>query len=414
MRDIVKSSETRAHRTPLHGRGPTVLKENTPFDFDTPVERRGTSSQKWAMYEERNILPLWLADMDFRSPPAVIEALHGRVDHGIFGYTAAPQELASVVKAMLKASYGWSIEQEWLVWLPGLVTGLNVACRATGEDGDDVLTAVPVYPPFLTAPRHSRRNLVKVPLELHSGKWVFNFSLVEQAITSRTRLFLLCNPHNPVGRVFSREELTTLAAICDDHGIIICSDEIHCGLVLDQDKAHIPTATLDPKVAERTITLMAPSKTFNLPGLGCAFAIISDEKLRRDFRRAMAGIVPHVNALGYTAATAAYRDSAEWHAALLDYLRDNRETVTRAVNSMPGLSMSHVEGTYLAWIDTRSARLQDPVGFFEEVGVGLANGKPFGGPGFLRLTFGCPRSILLDALEKMEQALARHNPQPRS
>jgi cystathionine beta-lyase len=391
----------------LPGNDSTVLKKNTPFDFDTPIDRRGTSSQKWAMYEERNILPLWLADMDFRSPPAVIEALRCRVDHGIFGYTGVPGELVSAVRDMLKGSYGWNVAREWLVWLPGLVTGLNVACRAIGQDGDDVITGVPVYPPFLTAPRHSRRNLIKVPLQQQSGKWVFDFAALERAITPRARLLLLCNPHNPVGRVFSREELTTLAAICHDHGIVICSDEIHCGLVLDQDKAHIPTATLAPEVAERTITLMAPSKTFNLPGLGCAFAIIPDEQLRRDFRKAMAGIVPHVNALGYTAALAAYRDSTEWHAALLDYLRKNSQTVTSAINSMPGLSMTHVEGTYLAWIDTRSAGLQNPVGFFEEAGVGLANGAPFGGPGFLRLAFGCPRSILLEALEKMELALAR-------
>lgn len=383
------------------------MKQNTSFDFDTPVDRRGTSSQKWAMYDDRNILPLWLADMDFRSPPAVIEALRRRVDHGVFGYTAAPGELLRVVQAMLRDSCAWNVEREWLVWLPGLVVGLNVACRAIGQDGDDVLTAVPVYPPFLIAPKHSRRTLIKVPLEQQSGKWVFDFAALEQAITPRTRLFLLCNPHNPVGRVFSREELAILAAICQRHGIVICSDEIHCGLVLDQDKTHTPIATLDPKVADRTITLMAPSKTFNLPGLGCAFAIISNDQLRRDFRRAMRGIVPHVNALGFTAAIAAYRDSAEWHAALINYLRHNRETITRAVNAMPGLSMSHVEGTYLAWIDTRATGLPNPVGFFEEAGVGLANGAPFGGPGFLRLTFGCPRSILLEALGKMELALAQ-------
>ncbi|MBI4963576.1 MAG: putative C-S lyase [Desulfomonile tiedjei] len=382
------------------------MKQTSPFDFDTPVDRLGTSSQKWAMYEERNILPLWLADMDFRSPPAVIDALHRRVEHGVFGYTAAPEELVRVVQAMLKSSYGWQVEREWLVWLPGLVTGLNAACRAVGQDGDDVLTAVPVYPPFLTAPRHSRRNIIKVSLECPLDKWAFDFAALKKAITSRTRLFLLCNPHNPVGRVFSREELTELATICRAHDIVICSDEIHCGLVLDQDKAHLPIATLDSYVAERTITFMAPSKTYNLPGLGCAFAIISNEELRGVFRKAMAGIVPHVNALGYAAAIAAYRDSWAWLAALLDYLRDNRETVTRAVNAMPGLSMSHVEGTYLAWIDTRATGLQNPVAFFENAGVGLANGAPFGGPGFLRLTFGCPRSILLEALRRMELALS--------
>jgi cysteine-S-conjugate beta-lyase len=376
------------------------------FDFDTVIDRCGTASEKWTMYEQRNILPLWLADMDFPSPPTVIEALHRRVDHGVFGYTRVPDELVNVVLSMLKTSYGWDVEPDWLVWLPGLVTGLNVACRAVGTDEDDVLTAVPVYPPFLTAPRHSRRNLVSVPLVQGSGRWEFDFAMLERAITPRTGLFLLCSPHNPVGRAFSREELTELVRICVKHDLIICSDEIHCGLILDSDKPHVPTAALGSEAAERTITLMAPSKTFNLPGLGCAFAVIPNTELRRDFRKAMAGIVPYVNTLGYTAALVAYRDAGDWHSALLDYLRNNRDVVAKAISRMPGLSMSHVEATYLAWIDCREAGLKNPVRFFEDAGVGLGNGAAFGGQGFVRLTFGCPRSILEEALQKMVIAIS--------
>lgn len=377
------------------------------FDFDTVINRVGASSDKWEMYEKRGILPFWLADMDFKSPPAVMEALHRRVDHGVFGYTFAPKELVDVVVSTLETSYGWKVQREWLVWLPGLVTGMNVACRAVGEDGDDVMTTVPVYPPFLSAPKHSRRNLVHAPLILSGGTWLVDFDRLTSSVTPRTRLFLLCNPHNPVGRVYSRGELTDLAEFCLRRDVVICSDEIHCDLILDQDKRHIPTATLGPEVAERTITLMAPSKTFNLPGLGCAFAFISNEELRKSFRKAMSGIVPHVNALGYTAALAAYRDGADWLTALLNYLRGNREIVQRAVNAMPGLSMTDVEATYLAWIDTREAGLKNPVRFFEDAGVGLGNGAAFGGPGYLRLTFGCPRSLLLEGLAKMERALIK-------
>ena len=184
-----------------------------------------------------------------------------------------------------------------------------------------VLTAVPVYPPFLSAPRLSGRFLTTVPLIRAAGRWTFDFDRLESLITPLTRLFLFCNPHNPVGRVFNRDELTRLAMICDQHDLTICSDEIHCGLVLDPDKAHVPIATLDPAIAQRTVTLMSPSKTFNLPGLGCAFAIIPDERLRQSFQQTMAGIVPGVNLLGYVAALAAYRDSSDWHAALLAYLR---------------------------------------------------------------------------------------------
>jgi cystathionine beta-lyase len=375
------------------------------YDFDTPVERHGTASLKWEKYKERDIIPLWVADMDFRSPPAVIGALNQRIDDGVFGYTLPPAKLVAVVVAMLKAKYDWEVQPEWLVWLPGLVTGLNVACRAVGQDGDDVMTAVPVYPPFLSAPGHFRRNLVKVPLKEEENRWQIDFDRLEQAITAKTRLFLLCNPHNPVGRAYEREELAILAAICRKHDIVICSDEIHCDLILDPAKRHIPTATLDPDTAVRTITLMAPSKTYNIPGLGCAFALISEENLRKQFKNAMSGIVPGVNTLGYTAARAAYANGDDWLAALLDYLRGNRDLVAAAVGRMANLSMAPVESTYLAWIDVRKAGLQNPAGFFEAAGVGLQDGIEFDGPGFLRLNFGCPRSLLNKALRRMAAAL---------
>jgi cysteine-S-conjugate beta-lyase len=385
-----------------------TLGKDTCFDFSIPVDRRDTASMKWDKYKGRDIIPLWVADMDFCAPPAVIDALRQRIAHGVFGYTIPPESLNTMVVNMLQADYGWVIEPQWLVWLPGLVTGLNVACRAVGEDDDDVMTAVPVYPPFLTAPENSRRRLVKVPLQEKDNQWTFDFDRLESAITPGTRLFLLCNPHNPVGRIFSRDELTALAMICEKHDIIICSDEIHCGLLLDEDKAHLPTATLDPEVAKRTITLMSPSKTFNLPGLGCAFAVIPDEKLRRRFVQAKSGIVPLVNALGFVAAEAAYLDCADWHAGLLEYLRGNRETVARAIAHMPPLSMAPLEATYLAWIDVRSADLPNPVRFFEDAGVGLQDGIEFDGPGFVRLNFGCRRSLLEEALNRMKSAMDKH------
>jgi cystathionine beta-lyase len=384
------------------------VKKDACFDFSIPVERRDTASMKWDKYKGQDIIPLWVADMDFCSPPAVIDTLQQRIAHGVFGYTLAPESLKTIIIEMLEADYGWTIQPKWLVWLPGLVTGFNVACRAIGQDNDDVMTAVPVYPPFLTAPQNSRRNLIKVPLQEKDNCWSFDFDRMEQAITPNTRMFLLCNPHNPVGRVYRRDELIALAAICEKHDMIICSDEIHCGLILDSDKIHIPTATLDETAAQRTITLMSPSKTFNLPGLGCAFAIISDKKLRQRFIKAMAGIVPLVNALGYTAAEAAYRDSDDWHAQLLEYLRRNRDTVARAIAAMPTLSMAPVEATYLAWIDVRSADLPEPVRFFENAGVGLQDGIEFGGPGFVRLNFGCQRPLLEEALDRMASAMRHH------
>ncbi len=383
------------------------MKNSARYDFDTLVERHGTASLKWEKYGSRDIIPMWVADMDFRSPPEVIEAIKKRTSHGVFGYTLPPKKLNRLIVSVLEKDYDWTVDPKWLVWLPGLVTGINVACRAVGQDGDEVMTAVPIYPPFLTAPGFNRRKLVKVPLKEENGRWQFDFDRLEQMITPNTRMFMLCSPHNPVGRVFSRSELARLAAICHDHDIIICSDEIHCGLILDEDKEHIPTATLDPVTAERTITLMAPSKTFNTPGLGCAFAVISNPKLRKQFKNAMDGIVPRPNVLGYAATMAAFSECGEWHKALLNYLRANRETVSRAIRQMPSLSMAPVEATYLAWIDMRSSGLEKPVKFFEEAGVGLQDGIEFGSSGFARLNFGCPRTLLEKGLNRMKAALDR-------
>ncbi len=373
--------------------------------FDRIISRANTASLKWDKYKERDIIPLWVADMDLKSPQCVVEAIKTRAEHGIFGYTHAPEELSGQIIIRLEQKYGWKIDREWITWLPGLVTGLNIACRAVGKDRDDVMTVVPIYPPFLSAPGNSGRNLLAVPLVNNNNRWLFDFEGFEKAITKNTKLFMFCNPHNPTGRVYSREEILTLAGICAKHDIIICSDEIHNDLILDAGKHHIPTASLGPEIARRTITFMAPSKTYNLPGLGCSFAIISDPDLRVQFRRAMRGIVPFVNVFGYTAALAAYRDGAEWLRDLLTYLAGNRDLLADRIDKLPGISVNHVEATYLAWLDLTATGLADPAVHFERYGVGLSDGKEFGAPGFLRLNFGCPRPLLQQALQRIEQAV---------
>ena len=375
------------------------------FDFDEIIDRRPTSSFKWDLYQGRDVLPLWVADMDFRSPPAIIDALKHRADHGVFGYTHPPPQLIREVQAMLENRYSWSVDEQSIVWLPGVVTGLNVTCRAVGEGGDDVMTATPVYPPFLTAPGFSDRKLAAVPLLQNGDRWEFDFDLLERSFTDRTRLLMLCNPHNPVGRIYSRRELEELVALCERHDVIICSDEIHCDLILDKEKPHIPTATLSPEVAQRTITLMAPSKTYNIPGLGCSFAIIPNQQIRQRFRQAKAGIVPHVNLMGFSATLAAYRFGQDWLTALLDYLRANRDLVLQEIEQMPHISTTPVEATYLAWIDCRRIETEKPARFFEQAGVGLSNGDDFGLPGYVRLNFGCPRATLQQALQRMKTAL---------
>lgn len=370
--------------------------------FDTPIDRRGSDSFKWGKYAGRDILPLWVADMDFAAPPAVLAALHRRIEHGVFGYGGPWPSLTESVLAHLQGEYGWSIEPEWLVWLPGLVTGLNVACRAV--DGE-VLTATPIYPPFLSAPHFSGRKLNRVDLALDNNRWQWDMAAVQQATTAATRLFLFCHPHNPVGRCWSRDELLALADYAERNDLVVCSDEIHCGLILDADKRHIPFASLSPAAAQRSITLLAPSKTFNIPGLGCAFAVIPNPALRRRFEQAMHGIVPHVNVLGLAACEAALRHGGDWHRELIAYLRGNRDRVAATMASLPGVRMAPVEATYLAWIDVRDLRLAKPAAHFEVHGIGLSDGADFGAPGWLRLNFGCPRATLDEALSRFERAV---------
>ena len=370
--------------------------------FDTPIDRRGSDSFKWGKYAGRDILPLWVADMDFAAPPAVLAALHRRIEHGVFGYGGPWPSLTESVLAHLQGEYGWSIEPEWLVWLPGLVTGLNVACRAV--DGE-VLTATPIYPPFLSAPHFSGRKLNRVELARDNNRWHWDMAALQLATTAATRLFLFCHPHNPVGRCWSRDELLALADYAERNDLVVCSDEIHCGLILDADKRHIPFASLSPAAAQRSITLLAPSKTFNIPGLGCAFAVIPNPALRRRFEQAMHGIVPHVNVLGLAACEAAFRHGGDWHRDLIAYLRGNRDRVAATMDSLPGVRMAPVEATYLAWIDVRDLRLAKPAAHFEAHGIGLSDGADFGAPGWLRLNFGCPRATLDEALSRFERAV---------
>ncbi|HEX9244078.1 MAG TPA: PatB family C-S lyase [Anaeromyxobacter sp.] len=371
------------------------------FDFDRPPDRRGGDSIKWNRYAGQDVLPLWVADMDFAVAPAIEEALRRRVDHGVFGYAGPWPSLVEAVRSHLEAEYAWSIDPAWLVWLPGLVTGLHVACRAVGGAA---FTATPIYPPFLSAPD----RLVTAPLRRGAARWEWDLPAVEAALTPETRLLLLCHPHNPVGRAWDEDELRALDELCARRGLVVCSDEIHCGLVLDE-RRHRPYATLSEGAARRSITLMAPSKTFNVPGLGAAFAVIPDPALRAAFKRAMGGIVPHPNVLGLVACEAAFRDGAAWRRALVAYLRGNRDRVLAAVAAMPGLATTPIEATYLAWIDARGVGPGDPRRRFEAAGVGLTAGADFGPAGlydgFVRLNFGCARAVLDEALRRMRAAL---------
>jgi cysteine-S-conjugate beta-lyase len=377
-----------------------------PWFADSP-DRRGTSSEKWERWAGRDVIPAWVADMDFRSPQPVIDALTARVAHGVFGYTLVPPELPQVLAAHLAARHGWRINPTHVVAIPGMVVGLNLAARAVGEVGDEVLVLTPIYPPFLTSPVDQGRRMVPVALGDTPAGWRIDWEALERATTARTCALWLCSPHNPTGRVFTRVELQRLADHCQRHDLILVSDEAHADLVLDPSTPHVPTASLGDTIAARSITLLAPSKTWNLPGLGCALAIIPDPELRRRFKDAGRGLVPHVNALGLTAATAAYRDGGPWLDRLCTYLRGNRDLVAETIARVPSLRWHPSEATYLAWIDARGAGPGDPTQRLEAAGVGVSDGRVFAGCGWFRLNIGCPRPRLREILARMEQAFAR-------
>jgi len=382
---------------------------DTAFEFDTAPDRRQSSSSKWERYSGRDVIPMGPADMDFRTAPCVIDILSERIRHGAFGYTQPPKELPGVVRDALERDFGWTIDPEWIVWMPSLVVGLSVVSRAFAAKGEEILTATPIYPPFLSAPRDADRVTVTVPLAEGGGRWVWDLDRLERAVTVKTRALLVCSPHNPTGRVWSGDELGALAEFCHRHDLVLVSDEVHSGLVLDPDKEHIPMASLGD-AAGRTVTLLSASKTFNLPGLGCAFAIVSSAGLRARLQRTMRGIVHHVGALGYFATLAAFRDGKQWQLALLEYLRENRDLVESRLSGMPGLRTWHVEATYLAWIDARGLPVEDPARFSEDAGVGLYDGSLFDAPGFLRLNFACPRALLSRALDRLQVAVDGFSP----
>jgi cysteine-S-conjugate beta-lyase len=393
------------------------------YDFDQITNRRGTHCVKHDLFDE-DVLSMWVADMDFPSPQPVVEALQARAAHGVFGYTRENPELRELLCQRMAERFDWQITPGQIVILPGVISAFNVAIRAFGEPGGNVLMQPPVYPPFLTAPGNHGQTVREAELiRIEDGSrlhYEIDFDAFEAAIDAGTKVFLLCSPHNPVGRVWSRDELARMAEICLKRDVIICSDEIHCDLLFDGIR-HSPIAALAPEIAARTVTLMAPSKTFNLPALGFAFAIIQNEDLKQRFEGAAAGIVPHVSVMGFTAALAAYRDGGSWLEQVLDYMQANRDFTTGYLaDHLPGMRVTHPQGTYLSWLDCRRYQSEqnskegsifggwiDPF-FLKKARVALNSGALFGkgGEGFARLNFACPRPVLVEALERMWGAIS--------
>jgi cystathionine beta-lyase len=381
--------------------------------FDELVERRSSGSAKWNYYPE-DVLPMWVADMDFRTAPPIGRALRARAEHDVFGYAAPPPALAEALCARLERRFGWVVTPEQIVYYPGVVVGMNIAARAFSPGGSGMLIQPPVYPPILTAPEPCACTADLAQLvattDGNTLRYEIDFDALEAAIGPQTTVMLLCNPHNPTGRAWSPAELARIGEICERHNLTIISDEIWSDLTL-RGARHTPIASLSPELAARTVTLMAPSKTFNLPGLGFSFGVIADETMRERVKKAGAGLVPLSNVMGATAALAAYTEGDAWLEDLCAYLTANRDTlVDYLAENMPQLRTTVPEATYLAWIDCREAGIEgSPYTFFlEQAKVGLNDGAAFGpgGEGFVRMNMACPRDTLLEGLERMRRALA--------
>jgi cystathionine beta-lyase len=376
------------------------------FDFDTVIPRRGTGNIKYDRRPELD--PFWVADMDFASAPPILEALHKRMDHGIFGYAQAHEGLNEALLAYLLERRGATVPIENIIHLGGLVPALSLAARAFCKSGDSVMTCTPVYPPFIGVHHDAHVGLITVDHVKVDGRWEFDWEAMENAVTPETKIFLLCNPQNPLGRVFTADEVTRLAEFGKRHDLVLVSDEIHCDLIFDESSTpHFSALNLPEDLAKRTITLLSPSKTWNIAGLGYAIAVIPDDTIRRKFAAARGHTLSEINALSYYAAEAAYRHGEPWRRELMVYLKGNRDTLVDFISTRcPGLSVAPGEATYLAWIDARAMGVENPAQHFEKnAGLFLSDGAYFGWPGWFRFNFGCPRSRMLKGLAKIAAAL---------
>lgn len=384
------------------------------YNFDEIVPREGTNCLKYDARErffgKAGVLPLWVADMDFKTPDFIVNAIKKRVEHEIFGYTFRSDSYYQSIIDWMKRRHGWDIQREWITFSPGVVAGLTFAIETFSKPGDGVIVQPPVYFPFFDSVKGTKRKMIENPLKIENGRYTFDLDDLKAKIDENTKLLLLCNPQNPGGMVFSREELTELANFCLEKKIMIISDEIHSDLVFRGNK-HIPLAMLSDEIAQNCIITMAPSKTFNVAGFSSSLVIIPDKNKMARFERAIG--LPHLhmgNIFGTVALEAAYTHGDEWLEQLLDYLWDNYCYLENYIQTnLPKVKVMRPEATYLIWLDFREYGMKDEelMKFtIEKAGLGLNNGGRFGtgGDGWLRINIGCPRSILIEALERLERA----------
>lgn len=380
------------------------------FNFDDTPSRKETFSFKWQKYKGKDIIPAWVADTEFRCAEPILGAISRHVEHGNLGYILPAQQTDAVnaVVRWLADKHNWQIKPEWLVWTPGVVPAFNVACKAYCEPGDKVLIQTPNYPPLLAAPQINQLERVDIGTVIDNSnpenpRYTLDFEALEKhAADPKCKLFIVCNPMNPVGSVLTQNEIDRIAKICNQHNVRLCSDEIHCDLILEPGKSHIPAGRVN-ELETNSVTLMAASKTFNVAGLGTSFAVIPDAGLRRQFTQAAAGIMPWVTVLGLAATQAAFTECDDWHQAQLAYLKENRDRVFEAVNSIEGLSMIKPDATFLAWVDASGLNVDNVLSWAEQKGVGPSPGADFHQADHFRINYGCSKQMLDDILARLSR-----------
>lgn len=385
------------------------------YDFDSLIDRRNTSCEKWddlvALFGRDDLIPLWVADMDFPTATPITEALKKRIEHNVFGYTFPSDEYYEAVIGWINRRHNWKVRREWITYTPGVVPGLSYCVRAFTEPGDKVIIQTPVYPPFYSVIKDNGREIVQNPLKLEDGKYHMDYDDLEKKIDSKTKMLILCSPHNPVGRVWKEEELKRLADICMRNNILIVSDEIHFDIVYNGNK-HVVFGSISDEVRDNCVVLTAPSKTFNIAGLQVSNVIISNDELRKKFRYELQkDHISSPNIFGGEALIAAYNESEEWLEELLKYLEGNRDFFIDYINErIPKLKAIKPEGTYLIWVDCNGLNMDpDEIRdfFTNKCRLALNDGRTFGeeGKGFMRFNIGCPRSLLKEALERIEKGI---------
>ncbi len=369
------------------------------FDFDIPTTRLNTDSIRWDRFDSEKVLPLWVADMDFQSPPCVINALRKRVNEGIYGYTHSPSNFNQLIAKYLWGQYEWRVDPDWIVVLPSVVSGLYTSVQQLTKADEEVIVPNPVYHHLRLACTRSNRSFHEMQLELKDERWVLPISQLPTLITNKTKLALLCNPQNPGSTVFTREELQEFGDFCIKNNLWICSDEIHAGLILDENKRHIPLASINKEISEKTITLMSLNKTFNIPGIGLAWAVAENPFLRKAIQAGLHETIAPPSLLAYTATTAAIDGGEAWRLELIQYLRGNRDLIYQKISAIKGLSIDKMEGSYLAWINCTKLNHPNPYQALLDNGLATSPGSQFNQENFVRLNFGTQRSRLIQALE---------------